>query len=88
MVGAMPWSGFETSRREVPRGARLYVYSDGVHEILKPDGAMWPFREFVRFLSQSADPTLSLLDHLLDHVRALKGSDLLDDDFSMVEVRF
>jgi sigma-B regulation protein RsbU (phosphoserine phosphatase) len=88
MVGAMPWSEFETSRREIPPGTRLYIYSDGVHEIHKPDGESWTFGEFVEFLSQPAEASVSLPDRLLAHVRALKGSDLLDDDFSMVEVRF
>ena len=34
------------------------------------------------------DNAFNELPLLLEYVRALKGSELLDDDFSMVEVRF
>jgi sigma-B regulation protein RsbU (phosphoserine phosphatase) len=88
MVGALSWSEYRTSRRAIQPGSRLYIYSDGVHEIHKLDGKTWSFQEYVRFLSQHVDPSVSLPDHLLEHVRSLKGSELLDDDFSMIEVRF
>lgn len=88
MIGAMPWDEFESTTRDIAAGARLYLYSDGVHEIHKPDGGEWAFNEFVEFMSQPADSDNSLLTRLLDHVRNLNGSDLLDDDFSIVEIRF
>jgi phosphoserine phosphatase RsbU/P len=88
MIGAMPWDEFETSRREIPAGSRLYVYSDGCHEIHKADGQEWTFGEFVAFMGQSVEPSVSLPAELLKHVRELNGEDVLDDDFSIVEVRF
>ncbi len=88
MMGAMPWTDFETQRREIPPGSRLYVYSDGVHEIHKADGGEWTFEEFVAFMSQPPDPSSSIMDRLLRHVRELGDSGILDDDFSLVEVRF
>ncbi len=88
MIGAMPWDEFETSRREIPAGSRLYVYSDGCHEIHKADGQEWTFGEFVAFMGQSVEPSESLPAELLKHVRDLNGADVLDDDFSIVEVRF
>jgi sigma-B regulation protein RsbU (phosphoserine phosphatase) len=89
MMGMMDWPEFETSRRKLKSPSSLYVYSDGVHEIHKPEGGEWTFGEFVDFLAahgQSSDE--SVMDRLLAHVRQLHGSDQLDDDFSMVEVRF
>ena len=88
MIGAMPWPEFEMGRREVTAGSRLYVYSDGVHGILKPDGGEWTLEEFFEFMAQPADLYRSILDRLLDHVRDLKGAENLDDDFSILEVRF
>ena len=88
MIGAMPWDEFETDRRKIAPGSRLYLYSDGVHEIHKTDGEEWTYGEFVEFMSQPVDSSVSLSDRLLEHVRMLNGSDVLDDDFSIVEVRF
>jgi len=39
-------------------------------------------------MSQSPEGPRPLPSRLLEHVRELNGSDVLDDDFSMVEVRF
>jgi sigma-B regulation protein RsbU (phosphoserine phosphatase) len=88
MIGAMPWPEFETASRRVPAGSRLYLYSDGVHEIHKADGGEWPFDEFVAFMARPRRSDAAISDELLAHVRDLHGTPVLDDDFSMVEVRF
>ncbi|OHB76083.1 MAG: response regulator, partial [Planctomycetes bacterium RBG_16_64_10] len=38
MLGAFPGLPFETRQNQIAPGTRLYVYSDGVHEIHKLDG--------------------------------------------------
>ena len=88
MIGAVPWPEFETGSHKIAAGSRLYLYSDGVHEIHKADGGEWTFDEFVAFMSQAPDPSVSILDRLLEHVQELNGSAELDDDFSIVEARF
>jgi sigma-B regulation protein RsbU (phosphoserine phosphatase) len=87
MMGMMPWDEFETTQRTIAAGSRLYVYSDGCQEIMLTDGGIWPFENFLDFMAQSC-PTGSPLDRLLQHVRNIHGSDQLDDDFSIIEVRF
>jgi sigma-B regulation protein RsbU (phosphoserine phosphatase) len=88
MMGMMPWPEFETSRCEVPSGSRLYIYSDGCHEIQKSDGGVWNFDEFVACMAQPSRSSTSQMDQLLQTARGLKGSDQLDDDFSIIELRF
>jgi len=88
MIGMMPWPEFGALQCAVPPGSRLYVYSDGCHEIQKSDGAVWNFEEFVAFMAQPPSSNVSLMDQLLQTARALKGGDQLDDDFSIIELRF
>jgi sigma-B regulation protein RsbU (phosphoserine phosphatase) len=88
MMGMMPWPEFETSHCAVPRGSRLYVYSDGCHEIHKSDGGDWTFDEFIDFMAQPSDSPLPLMDRLLQTARALTGTGQLDDDFSIIELQF
>ena len=88
MMGMMAWPEFETSRCVVPPGSRLYVYSDGCHEIHGSDGKEWPFDEFVCFMSQPASSEGSQMDRLLETARRFKGADQLDDDFSIIELIF
>jgi phosphoserine phosphatase RsbU/P len=88
MMGMMPWPEFETKTCPITPRSRLLLYSDGVHEIHKPDGVEWTFGEFVEYVAAPSDEAVPLMDRLLRHARALHGSDLLDDDFSIVEARF
>jgi sigma-B regulation protein RsbU (phosphoserine phosphatase) len=88
MMGMISWPLFDTLETVVQPGARLYVYSDGVHEIHKADGGEWRFDEFVDFLSQAQQQDAAPGELLLKHVRELSGKQILDDDYSIVEARF
>lgn len=82
MMSDMPY-GSQT----VPLGTycRLLLYSDGAYEIARPDGSMWTVPEFVAFVSSLTPDRGTELDQVLAHVRAMHGSDVLDDDFSILE---
>ncbi len=88
MLGMMPWPEFETKRHSVPPASRLYVYSDGCHEIHTSDGTEWPFDDFVDFIAKPSHSGESLSKRLLQKVRSLNGADQLDDDFSIIELKF
>lgn len=87
VIGMMPWE-FETRSNVIEAGSKLYIYSDGCQEIIRPDGTMWTLDEFIGFMGQSAPPNESKLDELLNYVRELRGSQSLDDDFSAFEAVF
>jgi sigma-B regulation protein RsbU (phosphoserine phosphatase) len=83
-----PGTPFETQSLALGADAFLLVYSDGAFEIETPDGVMWQHKQFVQFISTLPRDDPSLGDRLLTHVRQMHGSDLLADDFSVLEVRF
>jgi sigma-B regulation protein RsbU (phosphoserine phosphatase) len=87
-VGVAPEFPFDTMKVQLAPHARLLLFSDGVFEIEKPSGAMWTFKEFVPFVSSLAGGDGSVIDRLLAHVRGMHDTELLGDDFSMLEVRF
>jgi sigma-B regulation protein RsbU (phosphoserine phosphatase) len=86
-VGMFEWDDFEQKEIILPENARIFIYSDGAFEVHKQDGAMWTFREFMQFMSQPDEANISKMDRLIDHVRMLKGGNVLDDDFSIMDVR-
>lgn len=88
VMGMMPGAEFPTSELPVPAGSRLYLYTDGCHEIHLPNGGLWPFDDFLAFMTQPAPATTSLMDGLREHVKRLSGSGVLHDDFSIVEATF
>ena len=85
-VGGMPDLTFRKKCVRIENPCRLYVFSDGVFEILKDGEPVWDFNSFVQFMGRSFSSTQLVLDRLLDQVMELSGSESLDDDFSIVEV--
>jgi sigma-B regulation protein RsbU (phosphoserine phosphatase) len=84
------WEGFDYPTSATPIGpfGRLLLYSDGVYEIHRPDGTMWAFADFVRFLQALPIATADPMDALQQQARALHGAEGFEDDFSMLDVRF
>lgn len=66
-------------------GSRLFIFSDGVFEIEKTDGETWSVDEFHHFMA-TLPADVSAMDHLLAHARQLHGSNILGDDFSILEL--
>ncbi len=85
MIGAVEDLEFQEASHQIDTCAKLFLYSDGIYEIEQPDGKMWPFDDFVKYLGEGAKPGVSDLDRLLTHVRQVGGRDDFVDDFSIVE---
>ncbi len=88
MIGAIPDLDWASVSTDVPEGARLLLFSDGVYELQKTDGEMWAWDDFVAFMQESPSPGQSRIDRLVAHACALQGCDAFEDDFSMVEAVF
>lgn len=87
-VGMVPELPYATHTTSIDPPARLLIYSDGVFEIEKPDGQMWQYPEFIERITSQLNTDCDLIEQHLQYVRQLHDSDVLGDDFSMVEVRF
>ena len=88
LIGGMPDVPYTSSCADIERPARLYIFSDGVYEVKKPDGQMWSIEEFKDFLVRTAAAQGSEMDALYTHLQNLQGGSVLDDDFSMLKIRF
>jgi sigma-B regulation protein RsbU (phosphoserine phosphatase) len=86
-AGMMEGTEYETQVIQVGPFAHLLLYSDGVYEIDRPSEAMWKFQEFVDFLT-ALPRQEPVADRLLTHVRQIGCSEVLVDDFSVLEARF
>jgi sigma-B regulation protein RsbU (phosphoserine phosphatase) len=88
LMGIMEDEVYATASRVVEPGSRLFLYTDGAHEIHKKDGTEWQFEEFVTYMGQASQSQGPVMEGLLAHVRELSGSQSLPDDFTMIEVKF
>jgi sigma-B regulation protein RsbU (phosphoserine phosphatase) len=88
IIGLMEDLPYDTDTVQLGPHARLYVYSDGVFEVARAGGDMWTIDEFIDYFASLPPAEESPIDRLLAHARRLHGSDVLADDFSMVEIEF
>ena len=87
-IGAMPETTYRAGSVRIRRPCSLYVFSDGVYEVTKQDGAMWTFTEFKALLASHSTAWTTDLDGLYAHVRHINAGQVLDDDFSLLKVGF
>ena len=87
-IGAMPDVTYQKSKHLVEEQMKLYIFSDGVYELEKPDGSMWQFNEFEDFMNKGESGSQSRLDRLCRFAENISGQDNFEDDFTIVEVAF
>jgi serine phosphatase RsbU (regulator of sigma subunit) len=87
MIGVMPQT-YEVQETTVPPGSRLYLFSDGVFEIVPTAQQRWALSDFLPFLTQPMLPATSEADRLHGIVSQAAGPGPLEDDFSLVVVAF
>jgi predicted ATPase/energy-coupling factor transporter ATP-binding protein EcfA2 len=88
MMGVLHDANFPANSCLVASGARLLIFSDGVFEIFSDEHATWDWPACVNYLATLSQGAGTVMDELIEHVRLLRGSHQLDDDFSIIEARF
>ena len=88
IMGGEANTAYRSASIEIDGPARLYVFSDGVYDIEKTDGAMWGFNAFLAYCKQRFRLEQSNLDHLSLHAQDLARKERFDDDFTIVEILF
>ena len=87
-IGMLPEGHWGVGRTEVPRGSRIYIFSDGAFEIVESSGRQWIIDDLRAIMAEPEQPGVSEAQRLYQAVRAAAGEGPLDDDFSVLVVRF
>ena len=87
-VGAIPEAGFGSGEAVLPPGSCLFVLSDGVYELEQPDGTMGTLRELAGQLADLSGRAGFHPGQILESARERVGDKGLDDDFSLLRLRF
>jgi sigma-B regulation protein RsbU (phosphoserine phosphatase) len=72
----------------VTPGSRLYLFSDGVYEIDRPDDTMMTHEEFSMILKDPVESGHSKMEAIVAEVRRQQGKNEFADDFSLTEFTF
>jgi sigma-B regulation protein RsbU (phosphoserine phosphatase) len=87
-VGMMSDTVYEELTTQVAPEATLYVFSDGVFEVLLPDGNRWTLEDFLPLLTEQRQAGVSEPRRLYEHVHGVARRGPLDDDFSLLTLDF
>ena len=85
-IGQSPDREYRQEEIDLPSPARLYILSDGVYEIKRPQGPMWTYSEFEEYMLRPAPPGISKIDDLLIHIQTFYGTGDFEDDFTILEI--
>jgi serine phosphatase RsbU (regulator of sigma subunit) len=81
-LGMLPNARYDREECTLVSPARLFLFSDGVYEISKPDGSMLEFEALVRAVPDGK----SELEELLRLACEVRGAETLEDDFSIIKM--
>ncbi|MBU1105298.1 MAG: SpoIIE family protein phosphatase [Candidatus Riflebacteria bacterium] len=84
VVGCMSGVSYTSSSVMIPRGAKVFVFSDGAFEIERPDGTFWDEHGLMHYLSQKFPDGKTELDDLHSYLLDMRGKPILDDDYSIL----
>ena len=87
-IGGFPQVDYEAAEIDVPANSRLYLFSDGVYEVDRPDGTMWFFEELQDYLSHPVAESGAEIEALYKTLQEMHSVDVLEDDFSLLRVDF
>ncbi len=88
VIGVFPEMTFDSEAIDLPAFSRLYVFSDGIYEVLRPDGTMLSNSEFVDIPAASKRSAGSIIKQTVGAIQNLHGGQQFEDDVSIVEVTF
>ncbi len=88
LIGAFPVKSYRSESVTIPSQGSVYLFSDGVFEIVTDMGVQWNLADFVPLICQPPLAGFEESARLLKHVRALTPNGEFDDDFSLMVVTF
>jgi serine phosphatase RsbU (regulator of sigma subunit) len=86
-IGSFEDARYLSSNRPVAAGARLLVFSDGVFELFREVDRVGTWQEFITTFELPEVQRLSPAARL-ERAQKARGAETLEDDFSLLEVRF
>jgi len=88
-VGFMPGFQFETKSQVIPPASKLYVFSDGIYEMLDSStGKPWGLKNFTSMLEYFSQSLGMTLEDLIEKIRQQTGVQTFDDDCAIIEFNF
>ncbi|MDJ0687801.1 MAG: SpoIIE family protein phosphatase [Xenococcaceae cyanobacterium MO_188.B32] len=87
-IGMLPKFDFEQEFVQIEPDSTLYIFSDGVYDIVQADGKIWGFDAFLDTVGKYHQNCNTNLEQIVNHIRQINSNTSLDDDFSLIQLTF
>jgi Serine phosphatase RsbU, regulator of sigma subunit len=88
MIGILPDQIYQTQQTTIATDARIYLFSDGVFEIIAKDDSRWSLDNFLPMLRESGAAARPSPKQLFEQVKDAARPGGVEDDFSLLAVTF
>jgi hypothetical protein len=88
LIGAVPGKRYVAEADQTPPGASLFLFSDGVFEIVTNDGHEWALQDFLPLILRPPADGLTTCQRIFRDVTKEARPGGFDDDFSLVVLTF
>ena len=85
-IGLFPGLTYEQEIYALESGSSLHVFSDGVYEVVQPNGTLWSFDAFLELLSDYRRQNVKDLQTIFNRICDVRSSSCLEDDFSFIQI--
>lgn len=86
VIGAIPNVPFFNATVHIEPHSKLYLFTDGIYEIMKKDGGIWGMLAFSTLLAKQSLDSHSTLDTLITQIQEIQGKREFMDDVSILEI--
>ncbi|MEB3162955.1 MAG: SpoIIE family protein phosphatase [Prochlorothrix sp.] len=87
-IGMFAKAQYQSSVQPIQPSSSLYIFSDGVYEILQADGQLWGLSGLTELLVQLHRLNRSHLNVILENLQQLYNDEPFKDDISIVQANF
>jgi len=88
IIGGLPGQKYKKSTFALAPCTKLYIYSDGIYEVPKPDGGMFKLNDFIELVGSLSRRGDASPKRIIDAMRRIQNREMFDDDVSLLEVDF
>jgi sigma-B regulation protein RsbU (phosphoserine phosphatase) len=88
IIGALEDSEYAQYEQSVGDGDRLFLFSDGIFEIIRSTGKMLGLEEFVELLALTPGNIDEDIPQIMTQIEALSADENFEDDVSLLEISF
>ena len=87
-IGMFPDAEYTNAYCKINSPSTLYIFSDGIYEIVQSDGSIWGLDKFINILKESYLKNQHELSKILHQIQTWCQSKTFEDDLSIIKINF